>query len=186
MSYCFLLGYFVLMLVLLHLKKETVSETLCGVVWCDNGKSHNITDRIVMKPLSKMYMIQVQSCETFPTLRVVRAVYPIHINITHLFLISYNGPSRDHRKLYASYATLLPIRTVVTMLNQCSSVAVEMWMLFDPFPVLLFILVRFNFSRSQWPRGLRPRSAAEHLLGPWVRIPPGAWMFVLYSVCVVR
>jgi hypothetical protein len=32
--------------------------------------------------------------------------------------------------------------------------------------------------RSQWPRGLRRRSAAECLLGSWVRIPPGAWMFV--------
>jgi hypothetical protein len=29
-------------------------------------------------------------------------------------------------------------------------------------------------------------SAAERLLGSRVRIPPGAWMFVLYSVCVVR
>ena len=34
-------------------------------------------------------------------------------------------------------------------------------------------------SRSQWPRGLRRRSAAARLLRLWVRIPPGAWM----SVC---
>jgi hypothetical protein len=33
-------------------------------------------------------------------------------------------------------------------------------------------------SRSQWPRGLRHRSAAESLLGSWVRIPPGKWIFV--------
>jgi hypothetical protein len=39
--------------------------------------------------------------------------------------------------------------------------------------------------RSQRPRGLRRRSAAEQLLGSWVRMPPGAWVFVLYSVCVV-
>jgi hypothetical protein len=32
--------------------------------------------------------------------------------------------------------------------------------------------------QSQWPRGLRHRSAAESLLGSWVRIQPGAWMFV--------
>jgi hypothetical protein len=31
----------------------------------------------------------------------------------------------------------------------------------------------------QWPRNLKRRSAAERLLGPWVWIPPGAWM----SVC---
>jgi len=32
--------------------------------------------------------------------------------------------------------------------------------------------------RSQWPRGLRRRSAAARLLRLWVRITPGAWMFV--------
>ena len=32
--------------------------------------------------------------------------------------------------------------------------------------------------RSQWPRGLRRRSVAVRLLRSWVRIPPGAWMFV--------
>jgi len=31
---------------------------------------------------------------------------------------------------------------------------------------------------SQWPRGLRRRSSAARLLRLWVRIPPGAWMFV--------
>ena len=31
-------------------------------------------------------------------------------------------------------------------------------------------------SRSQWPCGLRRRSAAARLLRLWVRIPPGAWM----------
>ena len=33
--------------------------------------------------------------------------------------------------------------------------------------------------RSQWPCGLRRGSTAARLLGLWVRIPPGAWMFVL-------
>ena len=37
-------------------------------------------------------------------------------------------------------------------------------------------------SRSQWPRGLRHRSAAARLLRLWVRIPPGAWMYCLLSV----
>ena len=46
------------------------------------------------------------------------------------------------------------------------------------------VLINRNFgylmttSRSQWPRGLRRRSTAARLLGLWVRIPPGAWMFV--------
>ena len=35
-----------------------------------------------------------------------------------------------------------------------------------------------QFCRSQWPRGLRRRSAAVRLLRSWVRIPPEAWIFV--------
>ena len=40
-------------------------------------------------------------------------------------------------------------------------------------------------GRSQWPRGLRRRSAAACLLRSWVRIPPGAWMFVCCECCVL-
>jgi len=41
-------------------------------------------------------------------------------------------------------------------------------------------------SRSQWPRGLRrSRSTAARLLRSWVRIPPGAWMFVCCECCVL-
>jgi len=54
------------------------------------------------------------------------------------------------------------------------------------------ILFNFNFRmlirykcRSQWPRGLRRRSAAAHLLRSWVPIPPGAWMFVCCECCVL-
>jgi len=39
-------------------------------------------------------------------------------------------------------------------------------------------------SRSQWPRGLRHRSAAARLLRSWARIPPGACMFVC-QCCVL-
>ena len=38
---------------------------------------------------------------------------------------------------------------------------------------------------SQWPRGLRRRSSAARLLKLWVRIPPGAWMFVCCECCVL-
>jgi len=38
--------------------------------------------------------------------------------------------------------------------------------------------------RSQWPHSLRRRSTAARLLGFWVRIPPGAWMFV-FCECFV-
>ena len=37
--------------------------------------------------------------------------------------------------------------------------------------------------RSEWPCGLRRRSAAARLLRLWVRIPPGAWMSIVSAVC---
>ena len=40
-------------------------------------------------------------------------------------------------------------------------------------------------SRSQWPRGLRRSSATARLLRSWVRIPPGAWLFVCCECCVL-
>jgi hypothetical protein len=40
-------------------------------------------------------------------------------------------------------------------------------------------------SRSQWPRGLRRRSAGARLLRLRVRIPPMAWMFVCCECCVL-
>ena len=40
-------------------------------------------------------------------------------------------------------------------------------------------------GRSQWPCGLRRRSTAACLLRSWVRIPPGAWMFVCCACCVL-
>ena len=38
----------------------------------------------------------------------------------------------------------------------------------------MYIICRW----SQWPRHLRRRSTAARLLRLWIRIPPGAWMFV--------
>ena len=40
-------------------------------------------------------------------------------------------------------------------------------------------------SRSQSPCGLRRRSSAARLLRSWVRIPPGAWVFVCCECCVL-
>ena len=53
--------------------------------------------------------------------------------------------------------------------------------------MLMFVLHfgSFGFCRSQWPCGLRRRSAAARLLRSWVRIPPGAWMFVCCECCVL-
>jgi hypothetical protein len=39
--------------------------------------------------------------------------------------------------------------------------------------------------QPQWPRDLRRRSTAESLRASWVRIQPGAWMFVSCTVFVL-
>jgi len=51
---------------------------------------------------------------------------------------------------------------------------------------LSIVLVMCNFAGpSGRSRGLRRRSAAARLLRSWVRIPPGAWMFVCCECCVL-
>ena len=42
----------------------------------------------------------------------------------------------------------------------------------------------YSGCRSQWPHGLRRRSAAARLLRFWFRIPPGAWTFVCCECCL--
>jgi hypothetical protein len=54
-----------------------------------------------------------------------------------------------------------------------------------PLLIHVFIINNSPQGRSQWPRGVRCRSAAERMLGSWVRIPPGAWMFVSCTVFVL-
>ena len=46
-------------------------------------------------------------------------------------------------------------------------------------------IVVARLCRSQWSRVLRRRSAAAGLLRLWVRIPPGARMFVCCECCVL-
>ena len=49
----------------------------------------------------------------------------------------------------------------------------------------IYLRINTDFCRSQWPFGLRRRAAAARLLRSWVRIPPGAWMFVCCECCVL-
>ena len=51
------------------------------------------------------------------------------------------------------------------------------------FILIVFITLYDTYLMFQWPRGLRRRSAAAHLLRFWVRIPPGAGMFVFCECC---
>jgi len=46
------------------------------------------------------------------------------------------------------------------------------------------LLLQKYFCRSQWPLGLRRRSAVGRLLRLWIRIPPEAWTFVCCECCV--
>ena len=48
-----------------------------------------------------------------------------------------------------------------------------------------FVFRKYMSCRSQWRRGLRRRSAAARLLRSWVRIPPGAWIFVCCECSVL-
>jgi hypothetical protein len=50
---------------------------------------------------------------------------------------------------------------------------------------IFHIYLSYVFRTSQWPRGLRRRSAAARLLRLCVRIPPGAWKFVCCECCVL-
>jgi len=56
----------------------------------------------------------------------------------------------------------------------CTPTNTSLQMIISGFSSCVILLVR----RSQWSRGLRRRSAAARLLRLWVRIPPGAWIFV--------
>ena len=49
---------------------------------------------------------------------------------------------------------------------------------------LLYLVISL-LCRSQWPRGLRRMSSTARLLRFWVRISPGAWMFVCCECCVL-
>jgi hypothetical protein len=51
----------------------------------------------------------------------------------------------------------------------------------------VFLFPNTTYSRSQWPRGLRRRSAAARLLRSWVWIPPeGMDVGLLWVLCFVR
>ena len=68
---------------------------------------------------------------------------------------------------------------VGTLGGNCIMVALENY--------VMWCLIKGAYikSRSRWLRCLRRRSAAARLLRSWVRIPPGAWMFVCFDCCVL-
>ena len=118
--------------------------------------------------------------------RLIRSVLPTQLPMMR----SLDGNSRTE------YCSVIPYE----LTNH--SVVTSYWMQLLAAPVLFFhytlvtlldvgrdsivgIATRYGLDgagierRSQWPCGLRRGSSAARLLGSWVRIPPGAWMFVL-------
>ena len=53
----------------------------------------------------------------------------------------------------------------------------------SPSYIVALLALRLMSDRSEWPRGLRRRTAASRLLGLRVRIPLGAWMFISRECC---
>ena len=51
--------------------------------------------------------------------------------------------------------------------------------------IYIYIYTYIYICRSQWPRGLRHKSAAARLLRSWVQIPPRAWKFVCCECCLL-
>jgi hypothetical protein len=92
---------------------------------------------------------------TFPVWR------PAPISI-RLWVIS-KDPSRKLRTVERVYKKSLTLRSTITLLSAHSR---------------LISIAYLTYWRSQWPRGLRRRSAAAWLLESWVWIPLRAWMFV--------
>ena len=50
---------------------------------------------------------------------------------------------------------------------------------------LILIVTKIHMHRSHWPRNVRRGSTTSRLLGIWVRIPQGGWMFFSCEYCVL-
>ena len=77
-----------------------------------------------------------------------------------------------------------PLRTVLYILPNKKYIDTPIEASTDKLSIIISNLYTSNY-RSQWPCVLRRRSAAARLLRSWVRIPPGAWMFVCCECCVL-
>ena len=102
-------------------------------------------------------------------------------------------------RIYIVWGTEIVVKNYV---NTCAAVtnttvlvdvpgqkgSVDGWQSVSPFVKCKTLSISLHSGvkcRSQWPRGLRRRSLAARLLRLWVRIPPGAWIFVCCECCVL-
>jgi len=78
------------------------------------------------------------------------------------------------------------VRCVWRCVPDCVRAGVKyFWIIFDSRGRIWIQYVKGANAGPQWPRAVRRRSAADRLLGLWVRIPPGAWMSVCCDCCVL-
>ena len=84
-----------------------------------------------------------------------------------------------------------PSASIIIVVTYCSPNKLQCYFERWITKLLLHVITRMYVQhlphnrRSQWPRGLRRRSSAARLLRLWVRIPPGAWMFVCCECCLL-
>ena len=87
--------------------------------------------------------------------------------------------------LLPSVKLYVPLPTVVVVVECGGSPAPQFSIHYNCFYENTWKLHWCRDGRSQWPRGLRHRSAAALRLRLLVRIPPEAWMFVCRECCVL-
>ena len=111
-----------------------------------------------------------RSCFMRAALFIMRATNSSLVFTLSLYTSLFIHPHRQKSDLYAPTS------------NSCISTPTENWT-----HVYMNLFTRNSpyYRRSQWPRGLRRRSAAAQLLRSCVRIPLGALMSVSCECCVL-
>jgi hypothetical protein len=150
--------------------------------------------------LSKYYWIyQLLMNQLFIHYSFINQMFFTVMFITWIIAITTVGrmKKRSTKRIYCGSCTNLEennvmmqsvVNTVLSNDNKILYLAYITWAFFHSCSVLCAYIRTGNavFSDPSGPRRLRRRSAAARLLGSWVRVPPGAWIVSLVSVCVVR
>jgi hypothetical protein len=109
----------------------------------------------------------------------------LSIRITEIwirdFLKTKQGRYEPCRELTTVLCVLTSVWTTQWKRSNCKRHPLRLVLHINETPIFIDLLCKYG--RSQWPAGLRRRSTTARLLRFWVRIPPGAWMFVVIFLC---